>query len=324
MRGATSSNGNHGLGDLDCPAGRKRKSFLFQGLEVSRYRLAGIIQGFFFGAGEPAHSVCTHFLKHLISYGGDIRIIISKSREARGVSEKMTGDMDITEIQKSQAPCCEIVFASVESYPEDGRAKIAELMPDARTVAVLGHHVEASLEWVWYPSKSERGGITCGADLHAKAAIENISKVLESNGCRTLVLPYPKSCGISFKRLAAGTDMGEMGYSFLFLHREWGPWVHLRVLLTDADITETRALEAADICLHCESCIEACPGQCLSIGHHDRAACRRCQQAESDRLGIRGTYIYECEVCARACPVGDQPLGVIIHDGEIQPGKPLT
>jgi len=41
-------------------------------------------------------------------------------------------------------------------------------------VAVLGHHVEASLEWIWYPFASERGGITCGADLHAKAAIENI------------------------------------------------------------------------------------------------------------------------------------------------------
>ena len=228
----------------------------------------------------------------------------------------MTGDMDVTEILKSLAYCCKIAVASVDSYPEDGRAKIAELMPDARTVVVLGHHVQASLEWVWYPFESERGGKTCGADLHARAAIKSIGMILESNGHRALILPYPTACGISFKRLAAGTDMGEMGYSFLFLHREWGPWVHLRVLLTDADVVETRALEEADVCLHCESCIEACPGQCLSIGNHDQETCRRFQQAEGERLGIGETYAYECEVCARACTLGDQPLGVVIHDGE--------
>jgi epoxyqueuosine reductase QueG len=153
----------------------------------------------------------------------------------------MNNHTDISAWRRNLTPCCEIASASIESYPEEGRAKIAEFMSSARTVVVLGHHVKASLEWLWFPFESERGENTCTADLHAKAVVENTGRILESRGWRVLILPYPDACGISFKQLATRTSMGTMGDSFLFLHREWGPWVHLRILFTHATILDTRA-----------------------------------------------------------------------------------
>ncbi|MCG6535319.1 MAG: 4Fe-4S binding protein, partial [Syntrophales bacterium LBB04] len=160
---------------------------------------------------------------------------------------------------------------------------------------------------------AERGGSTCAADLHAKSTIEAIERRLLLDGHKSLILPYPNYCGISFKRLAAETGMGELGKSFLFLHHTWGPWVHLRVLLTDALVSDGR-LELKDICTHCGNCIEACPGKALSAGYHDQIDCGVTQQRLRDGLMIKAEFRYKCEACARACPVGESPRDIVILD----------
>ncbi len=227
---------------------------------------------------------------------------------------KMEKDINISILREMLPCCCNVAAAEVGSYSEKGKARIYELMPDAQTVLVLGHHLKASLEWAWFPFESERGGNTCAADLHAKAVIEEMERTLKANGRETLILPYPDACGIAFKRLAAGTRMGVLGESFLFLHREWGPWVHLRVLLTSTRVVDGRLSKADDVCLHCGKCREACAGKALGPKGHDLAACGQYQQAERDRLAIRAQYRHKCEVCARVCPVGEQPLEISIRD----------
>jgi epoxyqueuosine reductase len=169
------------------------------------------------------------------------------------------------------------------------------------------------LEWAWFPFSSERGGNTCAADLHAKSVIEGIERRLASGGHRAVVLPYPDVCGISFKRLAAHTEMGQLGRSFLFLHHEWGPWVHLRVLLTDAVVTDGQR-DRKNVCTHCGKCVEACPGKALSNEPHDQELCGLTQQGLRDALMIKAEYRFKCEACARACPVGKPPLDIEIRD----------
>jgi len=107
--------------------------------------------------------------------------------------------------------------------------------------------------------------------------------------------------------------MGELGESFLLLHHTWGPWVHLRVLLTDGLIADGK-WGLKETCTHCGSCIEACPGKTLSIGNHDQQACRRYQLELRDSLRIKAEYRYKCEVCARVCPVGETPQEIVIQD----------
>jgi epoxyqueuosine reductase len=226
----------------------------------------------------------------------------------------MRNEHNITALREGLPSCCEIAVAAVGSYTAEGKTRILGFMSNARTLVVLGHHVKASLEWVWFPFENERGGSTCAADLHAKVVIENTGRILEAHGHRTLILPYPGACGIAFKQLAAGMHMGAIGESFLYLHREWGPWVHLRILLTDATVLDPRALKTLDVCLHCGECIKVCPGMALATGHHDQAACRRFQQSQRDQLGIRARYQHKCEACARGCAVGEQPLEILVRD----------
>ena len=227
----------------------------------------------------------------------------------------MKKDMDISALSEKLPACCDIAVAPVESYSEEGRARIAGFMTSARTAVVLGHHINASLEWLWFPFESERGGSTCAADLHAKAIIEKTERILQSSGHRSLILPYPDSCGIAFKQLAAGTRMGMIGDSHLFLHRNWGPWVHLRVLLTDAMINDPQASgHRDDICKYCGKCVEACPGMALKASLHDQRACSDFQLAERERLNIRAKYRHKCEACVRACPVGEPPLAIVVGD----------
>ncbi len=215
--------------------------------------------------------------------------------------------------EKILPPCCNLSAAAVETYPAEGRSLIRNFLPDTRTVLVLGHHIRASLEWAWFPFPAERGGNTCAADLHAKSMIEAIERQLLLSGHKSAILPYPNDCGISFKRLAAQTGMGELGDSFLFLHPTWGPWAHLRVLLTDALVADGK-WERKEICTHCGRCMEACPGKALSVGNHDQQGCGRCQQELRGRLMIKAGYRHKCEVCARVCPVGEAPHEIVIQD----------
>lgn len=200
----------------------------------------------------------------------------------------------------------------MSSYPDDAKAMIEQMLPEARTIIAIGHHVQTSLEWVWFPFAAEPRGTTCAADLHSKAVAESVLRQLESEGHKGFVLPYPGRCGISFKRLAAATGMGEMGDSFLFVHRQWGPWVHLRLLLTDAEVLDAQPASTT-VCRHCGACIDACPGKALSPGRHDLEACGRFIQAMRDTTTVKAGYTPKCEVCARVCPAGQAPAPIEIR-----------
>ena len=117
------------------------------------------------------------------------------------------------DLQRDLPSCCNLSVAPIEAYSREGISLIRSFFSDTRTVVVIGHRITASLEWAWFPFAAERGGNTCAADLHAKSVIEAIERRLATGAHKSVVLPYPNECGISFKRLAAQTDMGEMGDS---------------------------------------------------------------------------------------------------------------
>ena len=111
---------------------------------------------------------------------------------------------------------------------------------------------------------------------------------LERYGYTTEILPYPGTCGISFKQLAAKTGIGEIGDSFLFLHREWGPWTHLRIALTNAETPKARQRDFDAVCTHCGRCIDECPGRAIAQGRHDLDACASAQSVLSKQVSIPG------------------------------------
>ena len=210
--------------------------------------------------------------------------------------------------------CCRIGFASIEEYDEDERGKIEAFLPDVKTVIVVAHHIRHSLEWIWFRFSADGSDETCPADLHTKLTIEKICNELEREGFKSMVLPYPGQCGVMFKTLAIKTGLGQLGDSFLFMNADWGPWVHLRVVLTNADI-EFEKPASQEACNHCRKCIEACLSGAIMEDDFNGIKCRDNMKEIRKSLGDT-PYTFECEVCLRACPVGEKPKEVLVTYGK--------
>jgi epoxyqueuosine reductase len=218
---------------------------------------------------------------------------------------------DFTELLSE---CCRIGFASIEDYDESERMKIQEFLPDVKTVIVVAHHVRHSLEWVWFRFLADGSDETCPADLHTKLILEKVCNKLMQNGFNGIILPYPGQCGVMFKTLAVKTGLGQLGDSFLFMNADWGPWVHLRAILTDAEIEFEKPV-TQEACTHCGKCIEACLSGAIMENDFDGIKCRDSMRQIKSTLGDT-PYAFECEVCLRACPVGEKPREVLITYGK--------
>jgi len=61
--------------------------------------------------------------------------------------------------------------------------------------------------------------------------------------------------------MAAG--LGEIGWSKVFLSREFGPRQRLCMILTDAELAPDPLVEPNSICNLCMACVDECPGHCI-------------------------------------------------------------
>ena len=176
----------------------------------------------------------------------------------------------------------------------------------------MAHHVKNSLEWAWFSLESERNNVTCAADLHLKSECEKVVSKLAEKGYYSFVIPYPGRCGIRFKDLANKTGLGKIGDNFMFLHKEWGPWTQLRVLVTDVEISDNLSI-CDDVCNHCGNCKESCPAKVINNDTFLGVECGNYQDKKDADIGMQGSYIFKCEECARACPIGDIPRRINIY-----------
>ena len=207
--------------------------------------------------------------------------------------------------------CCEIDSFSISLCSESEEHALREFLPECKSVIVLAHHVTHSLEWAWVPFESERDNVTCAADLHLKLECENILSELGKKGYKSIIAPYPGRCGVRFKDMANKTGLGKIGDNFMFLHRKWGPWTQLRVIVTDVEISDT--LPACDdICTHCGICKKSCPAKVIRDDTLLGAECDAYQDKWDKYNGMQRSYVFKCEECARTCPIGDVPEKITI------------
>ncbi len=214
-------------------------------------------------------------------------------------------------LQQLLPPCCELDCFPVESCSPSEQETLRGFFPEGRSVIVLAHHIRSSIEWMWFPLESERGQVNCGADLHIQHQCDQIVHFLESKAFRSVMPPYPCRCGLRFKDMANKTGLGSIGDNFLFLHKDWGPWTHLRVIITDAEITENLP-PCKEVCIHCEACRASCPA---GVIHEDALLGEECDQYQDSRhtqIGIQDSYLFKCEACVRACPIGKVPEKIIL------------
>ncbi|AGB41414.1 4Fe-4S protein [Halobacteroides halobius DSM 5150] len=207
--------------------------------------------------------------------------------------------MNLAEIKKLIPKCCTVAKIDINKCYKNEKRSLEEFLPSVKSIIVLGHHIRDSREWIWSRMKSERGNCTSIADLHTKDIIKEIKNFIELEGYNSKIIPYPGVSGIRFKKLAMKTRIGEIGDNFLFLHNEWGPWVHLRVLLTDTKINSSQETFIDEVCIHCGKCIKACPVNAIIQNSFNSQRCKERQE----QLNVA----HSCEICARICPIGETP-----------------
>lgn len=210
--------------------------------------------------------------------------------------------------------CCEMDAFPVSLCAEREKQAIKTLLPETRSVIVLAHHVQNALEWMWFPFKTERNQSTCAADLHLKSECEKIVSFLENMGSRCVIVPYPGRCGIRFKELAHMTGLGKTGDNSMFLHQNWGPWTHLRVIVTDQVISGVLP-SCGEICIHCGACKASCPARVITDHGLLGEACDEFMDRQSDVPGWPKACVFKCEVCARSCPIGVAPEKIMVFKG---------
>jgi epoxyqueuosine reductase len=202
--------------------------------------------------------------------------------------------------------CCDVWTVSVTALDRREAEFFHGFMSMAKTAIVLGHHVVTEEEWQWYVT--EKGTEHCAADDHAKEVSEGLQQALETRGFSTEVVPYPGESGLQFRFVAQAAGAGVIGMNAFLLHPEWGSWIHLRVLATEAATGTKRVGQYAQVCNACGVCISACPAGAVQDTCFDGLQCRRYRRAKGEYVPVGPQReLRWCTICAQCCPIGDKP-----------------
>ncbi len=120
---------------------------------------------------------------------------------------------------------------------------------------------------------------------------------------------------LSKKRMARMAGIGAFGKQSLIVNPEYGPWIRLRSVLTDAELVPTEPFTGG-LCGDCTKCVDACPVGALSPYKVDPDRCLL-GMLWSDRFSEKYKDVYlehsplltentwkMCNTCQEACPIG--------------------
>ena len=213
---------------------------------------------------------------------------------------------NIKEIIKAR-PCCAVASVKVSDLRDREKHYFEEFMPKAVTAIALLHHVTTEEEWTWYAIPD--GGERCAADDHLRDMAYDIKNAIEKDGHDTELVNYPGISGLQFRFVAEAAGLGSIGTNAFLFHPTWGPWVHLRVMGTAAEIDLSPKLSGNQYCDECGLCISECPAQAISEGSFQGLQCRsyRKGRGEYNPHGPDGVLPY-CKRCILICPKGELPI----------------
>ncbi len=154
----------------------------------------------------------------------------------------------------------------VKAYSE----KISEIMPDAKSIVVMGYHIwddilelavrKSGEDWL-YPGYFPLTILT-----------REITSYLREKGYRAFASPSPQEPLFSRKRLAQLAGFGAFGKNSLIINPKYGPWLRFDAVPTNAELMPDKPFEE-DLCGDCNRCIKSCPVKALTNYNVDADRC---------------------------------------------------
>ena len=191
------------------------------------------------------------------------------------------------------------------------RAHPRAMWADARSAVVLGFNYGPETDPLATLGMPDRATISVYArnrDYHdvMKGRLKELAGLLARDAdCDVKV--FVDTAPLMEKPLAQAAGLGWQGKHTNLLSREWGNWLFLGTILTDAELEPDGA--EVDHCGSCRACLEACPTEAFPAPYQLDA--RRCisyltiehsgcvDEALRAQMGNR---IYGCDDCLAVCP----------------------
>ncbi len=190
-----------------------------------------------------------------------------------------------------------------------------DLMPDARTIIVLGDNY-GSGEGSGEPGPSATEGMISvyarGRDYHdvLKKKLKQLGRWLADEngpGHGAGIKVFVDTAPVMEKPLAQRAGIGWQGKHTNLVSRKLGSWLFLAEIFTTLELAPD--LPEADHCGSCDKCMKACPTDALAEPY--RIEPRQCVSyltiehkgdIAPDLMAAMGNRIYGCDDCLAACP----------------------
>jgi epoxyqueuosine reductase len=194
------------------------------------------------------------------------------------------------------------------------RADPRKLMPDARSIVVLGLNYGPEADPLAALSRPETGAISVYArhrDYHdvLKGKLKELAAFLVAAARpeKTDVKVFVDTAPLLEKPLAERAGLGWQGKHTNLVSREFGSWLFLGAILTNLDLPPDPP--ESDHCGQCRACLDACPTGAFPAPYQlDARRCISYLTIEHEgpippelRPAI-GNRIYGCDDCLAVCP----------------------
>ncbi len=185
------------------------------------------------------------------------------------------------------------------------------MWPQARSAIVLGMNYGPHSDPLEVLAQKDRGAISVYArnrDYHdvIKGRLKHLAqKVAAMTGGEVKV--FVDTAPLMEKPLAAQAGLGWQGKHTNLVSRQFGSWLFLGVILTDAALEPDPAEE--DHCGNCRACLDICPTDAFPAPY--RLDARRCISyltiehkgpVPAEFRKAMGNRIYGCDDCLAVCP----------------------
>ena len=236
--------------------------------------------------------------------------------DAVGFTSSETDPRDMVAISKFLLKGCHGDMAwMAREFPDRGnpRGNPKALMPDARSVSVLGTNYGPGTDPLEALSRPDRGVISVYArparDYHdiLKERLKRIGRWMTETFPENDVKIFVDTAPVMEKPLGARAGLGWQGKHTNLVSREFGSWLFLGEIFTTLEIQPDKP-EAAH-CGSCDLCIKTCPTDAIVEPYNLDA--RRCISyltiehkggIAPKLMSAMGNRIYGCDDCLAVCP----------------------